>query len=89
LIVSIAIPLLFRFPILVHSATFSVNNTADKVDTNPGDGVCADENGNCTLRAAIQETNALSGADNINMKPDRIPGYHFVKPSWELKILNF
>ncbi|MBI4770350.1 MAG: CSLREA domain-containing protein [Chloroflexi bacterium] len=46
-------------------ATFVVNSTADAVDASPGDGVCATAAGECTLRAAIQETNALPGADVI------------------------
>lgn len=46
-------------------ATFTVNSTVDAADANPGDGVCATEEGLCTLRAAIQETNALPGADTI------------------------
>ena len=50
-----------------HAATFVVNSTADTVDVNPGNGVCADASGACTLRAAIIETNALSGADVINL----------------------
>ena len=45
--------------------TFSVNKRDDLVDFAPGDGVCdADptpEIVHCTLRAAIQETNALGG----------------------------
>jgi len=50
-----------------HGATFTVNSTADATDAQPGDGVCetAPGNGVCTLRAAIQETNALLGADTI------------------------
>lgn len=48
-----------------QAATFSVVSNADTNDANPGDGVCADTSGNCTLRAAVQETNALSGADSI------------------------
>lgn len=48
-------------------ATFVVNTTADTVDANPGDGVCADSSGNCSLRAAIREANALSGADTITL----------------------
>ena len=36
---------------------FTVNSTADTVDGNPGDGLCADSNGQCSLRAAIQESN--------------------------------
>src|SRR5215203_5178927 len=36
---------------------FTVNSTADTIDANPGDGLCADSNGQCTLRAAIEESN--------------------------------
>ncbi|MBV9468263.1 MAG: CSLREA domain-containing protein, partial [Abitibacteriaceae bacterium] len=39
------------------SPIFTVNSTADTSDANPGDGVCADRSGACTLRAAIQEVN--------------------------------
>jgi len=48
-------------------ATITVNSTADATDVNPGDGICetAVDNNICTLRAAIQETNALAGADEI------------------------
>ncbi len=46
-------------------ATFVVDSTADVVDANPGDGLCAEASGSCTLRAAIQETNALAGEDTI------------------------
>ena len=38
---------------------------ANAGDAAPGDGVCADALGRCTLRAAIQEANALAGADVI------------------------
>ncbi len=48
-------------------ASFTVDSTVDAVDANPGDGVCADPTGACTLRAAIQETNALPGADIIGL----------------------
>jgi len=45
----------------------TVNSTADTIDANLGDGICDDGLGNCTLRAAIQETNACPGADEINI----------------------
>ncbi len=38
--------------------TFNVNTTTDTVDAQPGDGVCADANGNCSVRAAVMESNA-------------------------------
>ena len=47
------------------AATFTVNNTADAVDVALGNGVCATASGGCSLRAAVQEANALAGADTI------------------------
>ncbi|HVO25627.1 MAG TPA: choice-of-anchor Q domain-containing protein [Candidatus Margulisiibacteriota bacterium] len=49
------------------AATFVVNSTADAVDVAPGDGVCATTVATCSLRAAIQEANALGGADTITL----------------------
>lgn len=51
----------------VSAATFNVNTTADTQDAAPGNGACADSNGNCSLRAAITESNVLSGTDIINV----------------------
>ena len=48
-------------------AQFTVDSTTDAVDANPGDGICASAAGECTLRAAIQETNALPGADEVTL----------------------
>src|SRR5918997_6918293 len=46
-----------------------VNDTADRPDVSVGNGVCATSAGRCTLRAAIQEANALIGPDTINVPP--------------------
>jgi len=46
---------------------FTVNSTADLVDANVGDGVCDAGGSVCTLRAAIQEANAVVGADTIDL----------------------
>ena len=51
-----------------HAATFTVDSTTDTVDVNPGNGVCATAAGNCTLRAAVQEANAIPGTDTINLQ---------------------
>ncbi|HEV3472301.1 MAG TPA: CSLREA domain-containing protein, partial [Actinomycetota bacterium] len=48
------------------AATLTVDSTGDAADSSPGDGTCGVPNGGCTLRAAIQESNALAGADLIN-----------------------
>ena len=51
-----------------HAASFNVTTTLDGADINPGDGICRSTFGSrCTLRAAIQEANALSGVDTINV----------------------
>ncbi len=50
-----------------RGASFTVNSTVDAVDAAPGDGVCADGSGQCTLRAAVQEANALPDADAITL----------------------
>ncbi|MEP7336630.1 MAG: CSLREA domain-containing protein, partial [Acidobacteriota bacterium] len=47
------------------ASTFTVNIAGDTDDAVPGDGTCADSGGACTLRAAVQEANALPGADMI------------------------
>jgi CSLREA domain-containing protein len=59
---------------------FIVNSTGDNEDINPGDGICdtggPDVEGKpeCTLRAAIQEANALAGKNHIVFDiPDSAP----------------
>ena len=52
------------------ATTFTVNSLADTGDATP-DGVCDDGAGNCTLREAIEEANALAGTDTIDFN---IPG---------------
>lgn len=50
---------------VARADTFTVNTTDDTVDANPGDGIAFDASGNCSLRAAIMEANALAGEDTI------------------------
>lgn len=50
-----------------YAATFVVNSVADSVDVNPGDGLCSDAQGRCTLRAAIMESDALPSWDVIDL----------------------
>ncbi len=49
------------------TSNFNVDSLTDAVDVNPGDGLCATAANECTLRAAIQESNALAGSDIINL----------------------
>lgn len=66
-VLAAAIALALAVPGYASAATFTVNSTADSVDATPGDGVCADSSGACTLRAAVMEANALAGADTIDL----------------------
>ena len=56
---------------LAANTPIVVNATEDVPDANPGDGVCETFTGNgaCTLRAAIEEAEALAGADVITFNP--------------------
>jgi CSLREA domain-containing protein len=48
-----------------NAATFLVNTTADALDVTPGNGACVTASGGCSLRAAVQEANALGGVNSI------------------------
>jgi hypothetical protein len=64
--------------------TLTVNRVSDSNDISPGDGICMDSAGGCSLRAAIQEANASGGNDviefviatpaTIQLNPDLTPG---------------
>jgi CSLREA domain-containing protein len=57
-------------------AVFDVNDADDHPDNNVGDGICETEFGVCSLRAAVQEANALPGAHIINV-PGQSYGVEF------------
>jgi len=70
--------------------TFTVDATGDAPDVEPGDLTCATSQGNCTLRAAIQEANATSnelGTQGIDFD---IPGSapHVIQPQTELPAIT-
>ena len=50
---------------------FFVDSFNDTTDVNPGDGIVADAAGNRTLRAAVQEANALPGENTITLVAGR------------------
>ena len=54
-----SIDLAFTLMATVTFHQFVVNSTGDTSDANVGDGNCDDGSGACTLRAAIEESNAL------------------------------
>ena len=56
---------------IVVDTTRDDGSVAPVYDTNAGDGICSTPNGDCTLRAAMQEAKAHPGHDIINFA---IPG---------------
>jgi hypothetical protein len=74
LLILAAILAVIAFPLdLAYSApgsTFTATSILDSVDAAPGDGVCADSIGTCTLRAAVMEANASAGPDTIELLAD-------------------
>lgn len=60
--------LVLAVPVVVpesRAASFAVDDSADAPDLTPGDGVCATAGATCTVRAAVQEANALAGPDDV------------------------
>ena len=56
----------YQLPTTHAAVIFTVNSIGDTSDIAPGNGACADANGQCTLRAAIEEANSFLGDDTIN-----------------------
>ena len=54
-----------------YAVTFTVDTDVNGTDSVPGDGFCDTGSAECTLHAAIEEANALAGADTIEFN---IPG---------------
>jgi hypothetical protein len=50
-------------PAQAATTIFVVTDASDLPDLNPGDGMCGSRKGTCTLRAAVQESNAFCGGD--------------------------
>ena len=52
----------------VAAAELTVDTPDDLADATPGDGICGDGSaGSCSLRAAVDEANAVPGADTITV----------------------
>ncbi len=60
---------LVRIPVTFNKeivSSFVINSTADTQDKTPGDGICATAGNVCTLRAAIEESNARPPYDGYD-----------------------
>lgn len=64
---SMALALLLGGAAQAFGANLNVDSTQDSPDAKPGDGQCLSKAGGCTLRAAIEEANATTLSDTINV----------------------
>ncbi|MCB1566437.1 MAG: hypothetical protein KDI78_12615 [Xanthomonadales bacterium] len=53
--------------VTLNATSLVVNTQTGLADASPGDGVCADTNGFCGVRAAVEEANALAGHQVISV----------------------
>ena len=67
----------------LQAVNFTVNSTDDLSDIDPGNGSCYSAVGTCTLRAAIEETNAMGGPATI-----KVPAGTYVLTNGTLKITD-
>jgi hypothetical protein len=68
------------------STTFTVNSQqGDESDASSADGLCKTSNGECTLRAAIQQANFTPGADTINFNG---PGGVSLHPTTPMPVIT-
>ena len=51
--------------VLAAGQSFTVNTTSDLPDKSIGNGICATTANTCSLRAALQESNRITGANSI------------------------
>lgn len=65
MILASAFVLLACDPLDEPDETFTVDTLDDTVDANPGDGICRDATGSCSLRAAVMEGNANPNVTEI------------------------
>jgi CSLREA domain-containing protein len=65
---------IWSLPGLVQATTFTVNTLDDTPDANVSDNICADALGSCSIRAAIEQSNANGDTSNIIEIPG--PGFY-------------
>src|SRR5215208_1075254 len=67
-LIPLLLGVLLALPAAAQATTFTVNSSGDPGDPSPADTICDVDPGEpavCTLRAAINATNASSGPDTI------------------------
>ena len=77
-LIALVLQVVWLFGSVANAATFVVTANEDESDAAPGDGTCASATHGCTLRAAVDEANALAGYDHIYLSTD-LPGNYVLE----------
>ncbi|MEM7049541.1 MAG: hypothetical protein AAF604_07780 [Acidobacteriota bacterium] len=72
-------------PFAITVAGFVINNTGDAGDNNLGDNACATSGGVCTLRAALQQSNASLGRQRLTFA---LPSGNTFQPASALPVVT-
>lgn len=83
IVIGICVCLAYEAPSQAHGASFTVMTTIDEHDESPGDSVCLGASGSCSLRAAVEEANALVGSDDITV-PAGDYALSLSRPDWDV-----
>lgn len=65
------------FSPMLHAGDYIVDSNSNNVDANPGDGICRDASGYCTLNAALTEAN-LDGEPSLITFSMRFSGSSYI-----------
>lgn len=89
LVAAAAVPLATSGPAHADTITLTVVSNADSADARPGDGTCASASG-CTLRAALQEADALYADDDSTIVTIdfALSGSHVITPATPLPFVT-
>jgi CSLREA domain-containing protein len=66
----VALACALAVPAVASAESFLVNSVADETDADPGDEFCLTAAAKCTLRAAIEVSNALGGGDSLDFEEE-------------------
>ncbi len=83
--------LLLLLPVISGATTFAVTTYSDSIDKQPGDGICKDQNGQCSLRAAVDEGESTFDSYTINAPAGQyelLYGAIRIKKAITIKVLN-
>ena len=79
----------FTGALVQGQVTYEVNTTDDTPDVDLADNICADSNGNCSLRAAIENANKTSSKDIVAFNIPGLAPHNILLQNMELPSIRY